>query len=310
MTTQKFDCFTVYQMDNTSQFFHIMICNPELFYNKLFDYFFSEDRLLRYAENTSSLAFTPSKRNYVCLFKEMKKFIDLKNLELPLHRLEEELKDLLEKDGRLINNEGQTIIHSDKIGKIGEYIFCCILSDFFKFDCILPKAHLQTDYNMSIYGIDTLYYSQKNDLLLFGESKVSKSVDIGVKLINASLKEYSQQLKDEFALILSDRVLQKTLNVFGEKYGDIVNECISVEDFIEKAAIKNIGIPIFIAHGENNNPEDVFKKLTHIKQQNFFGLNTQYYLITLPILDKTKFSEKFTEFIKEKEDEYERLALL
>ena len=45
-----------------------------------------------------------------------------------------------------------------------------------------------------------------------------------------------------------------------------------------------------------------------IKKQDFFNIQTQYFLITLPILDKENFSKEFTKYIKIKEDEYERNA--
>ena len=37
-----------------------------------------------------------------------------------------------------------------------------------------------TDKNMSVYGIDSLYYSPNEKLILLGESKVSKSLDNGI----------------------------------------------------------------------------------------------------------------------------------
>lgn len=304
---EEFDCFKVYKKNNTSQFFHIEMNNSS-FYKKLFDYFFSEDNLLQYAENISSIKFSPTKQNFVTLAKQLKVFIDQKNQELSIVELDDYLKTLLINDGRLIDKDGKTGILLDKIGKIGEYIFCCILSDYFKFDCIIPKVHLQTDYNMSVYGIDTLYYSKQNDLLLFGESKVSKNIVNGINLINKSLSEYKKQLQDEFTLVLSDRLLKKSLNVFTQKFGSVVELCLSIEDFIREAKIKHIGIPIFIAHGNEIEPEIIFAKLEKIKMQNLFNINTKYFFITLPILDKEIFSKEFTKYIKEKEDEYEENA--
>ena len=179
ISVEKFDCFNVYHENDATQFFHVEI-NNNSFYKNLFDYFFSEDNLLQYAENISSITFFPSKKNFVTLFKQLKVFIDQKNQEISIEKLDNYLRTLLIDDGKLIDKDGKVGILLDKIGKIGEYIFCCLLSDYFKFDCIIPKVHLQTDYNMSVYGIDTLYYSQQNDLLLFGESKVSKSVSNGM----------------------------------------------------------------------------------------------------------------------------------
>lgn len=307
ISVEKFDCFNVYHENDATQFFHVEI-NNNSFYKNLFDYFFSEDNLLQYAENISSITFFPSKKNFVTLFKQLKVFIDQKNQEISIEKLDNYLRTLLIDDGKLIDKDGKVGILLDKIGKIGEYIFCCLLSDYFKFDCIIPKVHLQTDYNMSVYGIDTLYYSQQNDLLLFGESKVSKSVSNGIKLINASLKDYKQQLESEFTLILSDRLIKNNLNFFTKKYGAIAELCLNIEDFIKEANIKHIGIPVFIAHGTEINHEAIFTELNKIKKQDFFNIQTQYFLITLPILDKENFSKEFTKYIKIKEDEYERNA--
>ena len=52
--------------------------------------------------------------------------------------------------------------------------------------------------------------------------------------MNASLKEYAQQLEDEFTLVLSDRVLKKSLNIFTKKYEKIVEECLDIKEFIKK----------------------------------------------------------------------------
>lgn len=302
---QKFDSFNVYKYKDSLQFFHIDITNEKNFYENLFEYFFSEDKLLRYCENTSFQKFTPTKKNYVILYKHLKTYIDSQNLEISAANLEKKLLDILEKEGALILQDGKNVIRLDKMGKIGEYIFCCLLSDYFHFDCILPKVHLQTDYNMSVYGIDTLFYSQNKDLLLFGESKLSKSVKNGIALINSSLKEYEKQLEDEFTLVLSDRVLKNNLNIFTKKYGKIVEECISIQKFIEEAKIQHIGIPIFIAHGTELIKEDILNKLKKINKTTFFNIDTQYFLITLPIISKEKLVIEFTKYIRIKEDEYE-----
>lgn len=303
---EQFDCFNVFTREDTKQFYHIEINNSALFYKKLFEYFFSENFLLKYAENNSSVKFQPSNKNYVILFNEIKLFIDEKNQFKPLSELDAYLQQLMEDEGRLIDQDGKLGIYLDKIGKIGEYIFSCILSQYFNFTCIIPKLHLVTDYNMSVYGIDTLFYSNEKDLLLFGESKVSKNITNGINLINKSLNEYKKQIEDEFTLILSNRTLKNSLNVFTQKFGKIVEQCISIEKFIKEANIKNIGIPIFIAHGEEIDQDVIFEQLKKIKTTNFFDLNTEFYLITLPIVDKAAFTKEFTKFIKEKEDEYKR----
>lgn len=305
---ESFDCFNVYKLQKSYQFFHIDIADTPTFYEKLFDYFFSEDKLLKYCEHTSSIEFTPTKRNYVTLFKHLKTYIDSENITTDASTLDSILLAVLQDEGILEDEKGKQIVRLDKMGKIGEYIFCCLLSDYFNFDCIIPKVHLQTDYNMNIYGIDTLYYSKASNLLLFGESKLSKSLDNGIQLINASLKEYQNQLEDEFLLVLSNRLYKDKLNQFDDKYGDIVETCISVQDFIQAAEITQIGVPIFITHGTELDENIIFKKLSKIKCQDYFGIKTNYILITLPMVNKNKMIATFTKMIKEKEDYYEKLA--
>ena len=51
MIKKKFDCFNVYQEVDNNVFIHIEIKDEEAFYENLFEYFFSEDKLLRYCEN-------------------------------------------------------------------------------------------------------------------------------------------------------------------------------------------------------------------------------------------------------------------
>lgn len=95
----------------------------------------------------------------------------------------------------------------DKVGKIGEYIFHNILIDYFDSLCIVPKLNLTTNRNMSIYGIDVIFYNPSNNTLMFGESKVSKSLDNGISLVNDSLKNYEHQIFEEYRAILSSDVI-------------------------------------------------------------------------------------------------------
>ena len=70
-------------------------------------------------------------------------------------------------------------------------------------------------YNMSIFGIDELFLAE--DMILFGESKVSINLQNGIKLIKESLKEYEKQIKDEYQLVLSNRFYGDKLQGFFEK---------------------------------------------------------------------------------------------
>lgn len=301
--------FNVYSLEGNFSFFHIEIEDTFEFYEKLFDYFFSEERLIKYCENKKNISFNPSEKHFAILYKHLLTYIDKeKMIEIDISDLDDIILQILKEERRLTLQDGKQFVRNDKIGKIGEYIFCCLLSDFFNFDCIIPKVHLQTDYNMSIYGIDTLFYSEQDNILLFGESKLCKTLNNGVGLINKSLKEYEQQMDDEFKLVLSNRFYKDKLNKFNERFGDDAEICVDILDFLETAGIERIGIPIFIAHGVDANHNEILKKLSRMEFPTFFGRETIYYSISLPIINKDKLIATFTGKIREKAEEYYNYA--
>lgn len=304
INTQNFDCFQVHTLDDSYSFFHIEIEDNICFYEKLFEYFFSEDKLIKYCEHTSNIKFDPSSKHFAILYKHLKTYIDDFNLVRDISDLDHLLIGILNEEFALEEKDGKKLVRLDKMGKIGEYLFCCLLSGFFNFDCIIPKVHLQTDYNMSVYGIDTLYYSEGDNLLLFGESKVSIKLDNGLNLIKKSLAEYEEQISDEFDLVLCNRLYTDKLFKFNEIFGDVAEVSIDIKQFIKKANIQHIGVPIFIAHGTEVEAIEILRKLRGQERQQFFGLDTKYYIISLPIVNKSKFIAAFTKMIKEKEDYY------
>lgn len=308
VTSQHFNDFNVFSLDNSSIFIHINLTESS-FYKGFVKYFLDESRILRYAENKANLTFTPSKRNYVTLYKHLGYYIDEYNLEKLPATIEEEVIKILADEYQLNDlGDGNLQVRLDKIGKIGEYLFCNLLSEYFNFNCIIPKVHLTTDFNMSIYGIDTLFYSTENDMILLGESKFSKSLKNGIGLINKSLKTYEQQIKDEFVLMLSNRFLKNNMGIFGDKYNDAIELSLSIEEFIANANVKQIGIPIFITHGTDIDVDEILKQTKSIKQHTFLGVETQYIILSLPIVDKSKLISAFTQEIAERRALYERLA--
>lgn len=309
VASQQFNDFNVYSLDNNNVFIHINLAESS-FYQSFVRYFLDESRLLRYAENKSNLIFTPGKRNYVTLYKHLGYYIDEYNLEKLPATIEGEVLKILADEYQLNDlGNGNLQVRLDKIGKIGEYIFCNLLSEYFKFDCIIPKVHLTTDFNMSIYGIDTLFYSAENDMILLGESKLSKSLKNGIGLINKSLKTYEKQIKDEFVLMFSNRFLKNHMGIFGDKYNDAIELSLTMEDFIANASVKRIGIPLFIAHGTDTSVDEIIKQLKYIEQPIFLGVETQYIVLSLPIVDKSKLISTFTQEIAERRVFYERLAV-
>jgi hypothetical protein len=139
----------------------------------MFDYFFSEQRLLNYLENKSSLRYEPTPANYASFYQHLQLYIDSENLIMDISNFDTEIQNILKEEHEQVGNTtGNLIIRQDKIGRRGEYIFYSVLAEYFKFDCIIPKVHLTTDRNMSVYGIDSVFYSS-------AEARVTGALPIG-----------------------------------------------------------------------------------------------------------------------------------
>lgn len=298
--------FNIYSYENAKYtFFHINIANKDIFYSDLFDYFFDENKLIQYIENQKGIRFNPSKKQYVTLYKHLKNYIDIENIEITIDMPDcQDFIQALSEESTIQKDDKNLKVRLDKFGKIGEYFFSIILSLFFKFDCIIPKVHYTTDNNMSVYGIDALFYSNQDNLLLFGESKFCVKLQNGIHLVNESLKNYERQIDEDFRLILSGGFKNQCNQIFNRKFGTIRDESLTMKDFIENSNIENIGIPIFIAHGTEINEKDILKKLNSIKMPSFFNVNTTYYYISLPIIDKEELIKVFIEKINSKLEYY------
>lgn len=300
-----FDCFNVYSFEDNYSFFHIEIQDTSEFYESLFNFFFNEDKLLRYAEHKTNIKFAPSITNYVSLYKHLQTYIDDINMEKDISELEDDLISLLKEEMDCVEKGGKIYIRLDKMGKMGEYIFCCLLYDYFHFDCIIPKVHLQTDANMSVYGIDTLFFSDKDNLLLFGEAKLSISLSNGIQLISKSLSDYEKQLSEEYRLVLSNRLYKDKLYKFTELFGEAVETTTTIQKFIITTGITQIGIPIFIAHGTEVDNKVILDKLSKLSSTKMFGIKTRLIGISLPIINKTKLVATFTKMVRERWGYYE-----
>lgn len=228
-------------------------------------------------------------------------------MSLPVVNLDVELERILNEEFECIkDSNGKLLIRPDKIGKIGEYIFHLILTKYFDYTCVIPKFRTITDRNMSAFGIDTLFYDSKNGDILFGEAKFSKNLNNGITLVNRSLKEYEQNINEEYLLILSNDCFKLNC-IFLDKYKDTIEVCRTFEEFIKEANINSIVIPIFIAHGnkKTDNVAEIINKLGSIKKEKMLGLNTKYLIISLPVIDKDRFAEYAIRMAVNKKNEYE-----
>lgn len=298
ITKYKTPIFNVYNLNDNYSFIHVDIEDNRKFMKEFCNYLLDHTNLLRYINNNIEIKFTSTKENMVQLYKRINLFIDDENIIE--HTSDAEIKDILKSEGVFIREDEKKIeVRLSKIGRMGEYIFHLILTDFFKFDCIIPKISLTTDKNQSVFGIDELFLCKDKNMLLFGESKVTKKLEYGITLLKKSLSKYEQEIKEEYLLVLSNDNLK--LKHFEDLFGNAHKVCVNFEDFVKKAGITKIGIPLFIAHGEDNDPQKILETLKRrIDRANLFGLETHYYVISLPILDKKQFVDYVTDELSKK----------
>lgn len=300
MISKKYDDFIVYEEKNKYSIVHIKI-NEDNFYELLFKYFFNEERLLKYIENKESICFTPTKKNYAKLYKNLKKFIDEENILFDENKFYRELEKFIDITGK--DKTSLLKFRKDKIGKIGEYIFSVILLEYFKMTCIIPKLTMITDPNMSVFGIDTLFYNKQNNMLLFGESKFYSDLNKGIAALNNSLLSYEKQIEDEYMLVLSN-IDNYKMPIIENNYIESVEECFTFSEFVNRENIKSIGIPLFVMHGGKIKIDEILREFDKIEKKQMFNLDTIYYCISLPILNREKFKGEFLKYIYERIDDY------
>lgn len=308
ITKKSFNCFNVYSFKDEHSVIHVDIADTPSFYRKLFDYFFDDTRFLQYIENKTSLSFEPTVENYVSLYKRLSLYVDDENIRKMPSDIEDEVIKILAEEYTLEDKgNGNIEVRLDKMGKIGEYIFCNLLSEYFKFCCVIPKANFITDRNMSVFGIDAVFYCPEDKMILFGESKVSISLKNGISLINKSLSTYQQQVDEEFLLVLSQRWLRDKMATFAADFGSFIDRSITMKNFISKAGVTSIGIPVFIAHGSETDTATILSKLSSIKKVKLYDLETKIISISLPIISKSKLVATFTQKIVERREYYESI---
>lgn len=307
-----FEQFTVYQNDVSSSFIYVNFSDPEKFIEGFSDYVICEYNLLNYANTMTPINFSPTKACYKKLYSTLGTFLNPTTEQLTFDNVTQEVRDALGEEYTFIDNNGNTLIQKDKIGKIGEYIFHVLLSQYYKVNCIIPKFRCITDRNMSVFGIDALFWDSNNHTIYFGESKVCNNIENAIKLVNRSFEEYESQISEEYKLVLSNADifnLSPDFNITFQQYTDV---CASFVDFIQMASINQICVPAFLAHGNgpnNNTPENYLSQMnTKLNRKSFFGLDTKYIFISLPIIDKAKMMDAIMKKVVEKNNEYRNLT--
>ena len=305
---EKFGQFTVYRSDVSHAFLYVNFSDPDRFMDGLSDYVLSEANLLNYANTMSPTAFTPTLANYKRLYSTLETFLNAELELLTFDNVSNEIKDTLGDEYTFANKDGETLIQKDKIGKIGEYIFHVLLTQYFRVNCIIPKFRCATDRNMSVFGIDALFFDPAERINYFGESKVCKTIDNAITLVNRSFADYESQISEEYKLVLSNSDVFRLSQEFQSAFERYTEVCISFEGFVKAASISQIYVPAFISHGNGankNTPEDFLQKMnTKITRNSFFGLDTKYLFISLPIIDKAKMMDVIMRKVVKKSNEY------
>ena len=285
--TRFFD-YNVHSLGNNHTFLHIYISDGDALYEQLAEFFLDETRLIRYVENDRAVCFSATKAQIAELYKRLSLFAaDYREITFPPETEQSLIEDMrLDFDIDYLDERGY-VAKQPAIGRLGEYFLHVILSEFFGLNCIIPKISLTTDRNMSVFGIDSLFYSAEKRTIYFGESKFSKALTNGITLLRRSLKTYEKQIEEEFELVLSDRHLVRHPE-FERVFGNGIASTISFSDFATRAKLETICVPLFVAHGGEKDPDSILEKLAGIPTETLFGLQTQYWGLSLPVVSKEK----------------------
>lgn len=292
---KEFECFDVYFVAEGHSFVYANFKDTDSFIEGLVEYIFKEENLLNYAKRNNKIGFNGTQKQYAKLYNNISMFLNTELELLEVDDVTDELKDVLGQEYTLIDEAGNLKVQNDKVGKIGEYTFHLLLNNYFKLDCVLQN------FDSPKYNI--FFDTSKNNV------SIPKTLDNGITLINRSLEKYEEQIDEEYRIVLSDDEAFRLSPDFERIFGDARQICISFREFIKVAGIKKIGVPVFIAHGneniENVKPEEYIDKLNKkIKRNEYFDIDVTYIFISLPVIDKNKFIEcAITKAVK-KQDEY------
>lgn len=306
--TEKFQQFTVYKNDVSSSFVYAHFDNPTIFMEGLSEYILNESNLLNYANNLTTIEFEPTPRIYKKLYDTLGSFLNSELELLTFDNVTGEVLDILGQEYRFIDDNGETLLQKDKIGKIGEYVLHLLLTTYYNVHCIIPKFRCTTNRNMSIFGIDALFFNPDQRMIYFGESKVCKSIENAITLVNRSFKDYEHQISEEYRLVLSNEDGFRLSHEFEDLFKEYTEVCFSFDEFIEAAAIEKICVPAFLAHGNSsdiNTPESFLEIMNQrLKRKQLFGLETEYVFISLPLIDKDEMMNILMQKVVKKSNDY------
>ena len=306
--TEAFEQFTVYKEGSSDSFLYADFDKPDLFMNGLADYLLNEYNLLNYANTLTPINFTPSRAIYKKLYSTLGTFLNSELELLTFDNVTDEVRTTLGEEYRFIDTNGETLLQKDKIGIIGEYALHLLLTNYYKVHCIIPKFRCTTDRNMSVFGIDALFFDPKHRIIYFGESKVCKDIDNAITLVNRSFEDYEEQIAEEYKLVLSNDEVFNLSQEFKDAFQEHTEVCISFQEFIKAASIHKICVPAFLAHGNNagaHTPDKFLQKMnSKLHQKQLFSLPTKYIFISLPIINKSEMMDVIMQKVVKKNNDY------
>ena len=306
--TELFEQFTIYKDGASNSFLYAHFDKPDLFMNGLADYLLSEYNLLNYANTLTPIAFAPTPAIYKKLYSTLSTFLNSELELLTFDDVSTEVRTALGEEYHFIDVNGKTLLQKDKIGKIGEYALHLLLTNYYKVHCIIPKFRCTTDRNMSVFGIDALFFDPEQRTIYFGESKVCGGIDNAITLVNRSFDDYENQIAEEYKLVLSNDEAFNLSQEFKDAFQQHTEVCISFQDFIKAASISKICVPAFLAHGNSkgaHTPNEFLHKMnSKLHQNQFFNLDTEYVFISLPIIDKAEMMNVIMQKVVKKNNDY------
>ena len=298
ITSQDFEKFTVYKENDAYQFCYITI-KEQNFYEDFASYILDFNMIKKHAAINLDATAEITLSDYNEILNRLTSFVDFEKI-YDVAQLDSSIIEVLDKE---YMSDGSDL-RKDKWGRIGEYVFNIILDSYFNLDCIVRKFALNTSRNMPVYGIDTVHCSLENRIFYFGESKMVNSIDNGIALITKSLENYESQISSEYYTIKNNNFTRST--EFLQLFEDSLNRCLSFRELIDFIGITSIGIPVFISHGGSYDVDTIFKKMSKLPNKTLFNIETKYFFISVPILNKEKFRDVFICVLREKIEECEK----
>lgn len=300
ISRSEFFDYAVYSIGNCHSFVHAQLDNSDNLYRNLSLFFLDENRLIQYVENDRAVRFNQTPTHVAEMYKRLSLFAAKPSSLVVPRELSEGARLAVESEFELMDQGfNNCVAMQPAIGRLGEYFLHVFLSEYFQLDCVVPKIDLTTDPNMSVFGIDSLFFSADKSMIYFGEAKFSKALTSGVSLLRESLSSYEKQIKDEFTLTFSARHIKRHPE-FERIFGGAINESCTFEEFSQRAGLTSICVPMFVAHGDEIAVEPILAKLAGLPCKQLFGLQTEYWGISLPIISKQKLVDAMMMLIQEK----------